>query len=274
MLYVIATPIGNLEDLSRRAERTLREADRVAAEDTRRARGLLSHLGITGKPIDRLDAHASDRDVARLVEMLSEGQSIALVTDAGTPAVSDPGMQLVAKARAAGITIVPIPGPSAVVTAIAASGLVSGAFRFLGFLPRSGSERAEALATVASTPEAVIVFESPQRLNDTLSDLASRMPSRQAMVGRELTKLHEEFIVGSLAELAAEPREWQGEITLVLGSSVVEKEQAASGQIDLWIDEALAAGRSSREAADITAARSGRPRREIYARVIARKGRE
>jgi 16S rRNA (cytidine1402-2'-O)-methyltransferase len=275
VLYVLATPIGNLEDLSHRAERTLREADRIAAEDTRRARALLSHLGISGKPIDRLDAHASDRDIARLVTLLQQGESIALVTDAGTPAVSDPGMQLVQKARSEGVTIVPIPGPSAVVAAVAASGLVSGAFRFLGFLPRSGSDRTEALATVASTPEAVILFESPQRLSDTLSDLAARMPTRQVMVARELTKMHEEFIVASLADLAAEERSWQGEITLVLGPAIALKEQSVSEeQIDTWIDEALAEGRSSREAADITAARSGRSRREIYGRVIARRGRE
>src|SRR5579884_3535616 len=153
-LFVVATPIGNLGDLTTRAADTLRACDRVLAEDTRRTRQLLAHLGIAGKPVDRLDAHASRADVAHAVERLSGGESLALVTDAGTPGVSDPGEALVEQAAASGVRVVAIPGPSAVLAALVASGLAGdGRFRFVGFLPRDGSARRDAIALVAGTPE-------------------------------------------------------------------------------------------------------------------------
>jgi 16S rRNA (cytidine1402-2'-O)-methyltransferase len=276
VLYVVATPIGNLGDLSPRAADTLRSAHRVAAEDTRRTRGLLSHLGITGKPVDRLDAHASEGDVARAVERLVAGEDVALVTDAGTPVVSDPGTELVRAAARAGVRVVPIPGASAVMAAISASGLVTGGFRFMGFLPRSGPERRAALEAVRATPEAVVLFEAPQRSADTLADLARVAPGREATVGRELTKVHEEFLRGTLAELAevAAAREILGEVTIVIGPGGAE--QAATlddEEIDLRIDASLAAGRRPRDIADELALEAGKPRRELYARVLARRGR-
>jgi len=180
-LLVVATPIGNLGDVSRRAAESLASCDRVAAEDTRRTRQLLSHLGVVGKPVDALHAHSSDRDVARMVSCLEAGETIALVTDAGTPAVSDPGDALVKAAIRAGVPVVPIPGPSAVLAALVTSGLGSGGgFRFLGFLPREGAARREAIAKVCETPEPVILFESPERTSATLTELADAMPDRAA----------------------------------------------------------------------------------------------
>jgi 16S rRNA (cytidine1402-2'-O)-methyltransferase len=275
VLYVVATPIGNLGDLSTRAADTLRSTHRIAAEDTRRTRGLLSHLGITGKPVDRLDAHASEGDVARCIERLLAGEDVALVTDAGTPVVSDPGTALVQAASRAGVRVVPIPGPSAVMAAVSAAGLVTGGFRFLGFLPRGGPERRTALETVRATPESVVLFEAPQRAAETLADLARVVPGREAVVGRELTKVHEEFLRGTLAELAeaASAREILGEVTIVIGPG--GEQQAATlddAEIDRRVDALLAAGRRPRDIADELALEAGRPRRELYARVLARKG--
>jgi 16S rRNA (cytidine1402-2'-O)-methyltransferase len=271
-LLVVATPIGNLDDLSKRAEMALREADRVLAEDTRRTRGLLSHLAITGKPLDRLDAHAPAGAIRAAVERIARGERLALVTDAGTPLVSDPGSALVKATVAAGLRVIPIPGASAVLAALAGSGLVEGAFRFLGFLPRAGEERADALDQVVGTPEAVVLFEAANRLAATLADLARRTPDRRATVARELTKLHEEFTHGTLADLAALDREWLGEIALVLGPHAPPGEAATSEeQLDQWVDAEIARGASAKEAARVVAARAGLPRREVYARVLSRK---
>ncbi len=274
-LYVVATPIGNLGDVTLRAIDTLRSAGRVLAEDTRRTRSLLSHLGISGKPVERLDAHASAEAIARVVAHLEGGEDAALCTDAGTPVVSDPGTELVRAAVAAGITVVPVPGPSAVMAAVSVSGLVDGGFRFLGFLPRSGRARREAIARAASTDEAVVLFEAPQRLGQTLADLAETMPERGAMIGRELTKLHEELIRGPLRELAAvaATREWLGEVTLVVGPRPEGEAQRvwSDEEIERRIDEELEKGRRAREVADALSLETGMARRDLYARVIARR---
>ena len=273
VLYVVATPIGHLGDVTLRAVETLRAADRILAEDTRRARALLSHLGVEGKPVDRFDAHAAEADVARAVARLAEGASIALITDAGTPVVSDPGTSLVRAAAAAGARVVAIPGPSAVMAALSVSGLVTGGFRFLGFLPRGGRERGEALALVSATPEAVVLFESPRRLAETLAELAARKPRRPALLARELTKVHEELLRGPLSELAALEREWLGEITLVLGPAEPDAGPALSEEeIDARIDQELARGRRPKHIAEELAVELGAPRREIYARIVARRG--
>jgi 16S rRNA (cytidine1402-2'-O)-methyltransferase len=273
-LYVVATPIGNLGDITLRAIETLRAVDRVIAEDTRRTRGLLSHLGISGKFVDRLDANAEAHDIARAVTHLEAGESIALCTDAGTPIVSDPGTALVRAAVTAGATVVPIPGASAVLAALALSGLVTGGFRFLGFLARGGPERREDLNRIVETPESVVLFESPQRTADTIAELAQAMPDRDVVVARELTKLHEEAVRGTLAELAATPeREWLGEITIVLGPAKARSGPGMSDEaIDARIDEELALGRRAKDVAEAIAIESGRPKREIYGRVVARRG--
>lgn len=273
-LYIVATPIGNLGDITLRAIETLRAVDRVVAEDTRRTRGLLSHLGISGKFVDRLDANAEAHDIARAVTHLEAGESIALCTDAGTPIVSDPGTALVRAAVAAGATVVPLPGASAVLAALALSGLVTGGFRFLGFLARGGPERRVDLNRIVETPESVVLFESPQRTADTLAELAQAMPDRDVVVARELTKLHEEAVRGTLAELAASPeRTWLGEITLVLGPAKARSGPGMSDEaIDARIDEELALGRRAKDVAEAIAIESGRPKREIYGRVVARRG--
>jgi 16S rRNA (cytidine1402-2'-O)-methyltransferase len=296
-LFVIATPIGNLGDMTERALDTLRACDRVLAEDTRRTRQLLAHFHIMGKPVDRFDAHATERDAARVLDQLSAGAQVALVTDAGTPAVSDPGEALVEAAIDVGVRVVPIPGASAVLAALVASGMLGvlgaasavssgpvapqamarcGGFRFVGFLPRSGTARREAVALVCQTPEAVVLFESPHRTRAALRDLADATPSRRACVARELTKVHEEFVRGTLESLAADPREWLGEIAIVLGAHTPEEREARvdDDAIDARIDEAIARGEHARALAERLAAWSGRPKRELYARVIGRKDRK
>lgn len=276
-LYVVATPIGNLGDITLRAVETLRTVDRVVAEDTRRTRGLLSHLGIAGKPLDRVDEHASEGALARVVALLVSGERVALVTDAGTPIVSDPGTALVRAAAAAGVAIVPIPGASAVMAAVSVAGLVEDGFSFLGFLPRSGRERREALVRVQATSDAVVLFEAPGRVAETLADLAKSAPTREAIVTRELTKLHEEILRGTLAELAelAAAREWLGELTLVLGPAPRADQHAGptDAELDARIDLGLAAGRRAKDVAEELSLETGRPRRELYARVIERRGR-
>jgi 16S rRNA (cytidine1402-2'-O)-methyltransferase len=275
-LFLVATPIGNLGDLTARAIDTLRECDRVVAEDTRRTRQLLSHLAIAGKPVERLDAHASEHDVARVVARLMHSERIALVTDAGTPGVSDPGEALVRAAIVAGADVVPIPGASAVLAAIVASGLAGdGRFRFVGFLPREGPPRREAIALVCETPETVVLFEAPGRVQATLAELADATPERGACVARELTKVHEEFVRSSCAGLAADEREWIGEIVIVLAAHAPADRVARvdDAALDARIDEALSRGDHARAVADRLAAWSGRPRRQVYQRVVERKKR-
>ncbi len=275
-LYVVSTPIGNLSDLTARAREIFERVGHVAAEDTRRTRALLSHLGLGGKTLHRVDAHSRDEELAWLAGLLERGESVALATDAGTPAVSDPGSALVRLAVARGVPVVPIPGASAVLAALVASGLSDDSgFRFLGFLPRDGPSRRAALLRAVETPEPVVLFESPHRLEATLAELASSTPARPAAIARELTKLHEEIVRGALSELAALRREWQGEIVLVLGSHDpgAREEKITDLAIDARIDEELERGAHAKGIAERLAAWSGRPRRALYERVIARKSR-
>jgi 16S rRNA (cytidine1402-2'-O)-methyltransferase len=271
-LYLVATPIGNLGDMTERALATLRAVTHVAAEDTRRTRGLLSHFGVTGKELTTLDANASERAVARVVGLLKDGHSVAFVTDAGTPGVSDPGRALVNAAVAAGVPITSLPGASAVTTAVALSGLVGGPFLFLGFLPRQGSGRKEQVERVARETFPVVLFEAPHRIADTLSDLAAVCPERDAVVCRELSKLHEEALRGSLRELAATQREWLGEIVLVLGEA---PERPPAGSTDEEIRararSLVESGASVRAVADHLAEITGRSRREVYALALEAK---
>jgi 16S rRNA (cytidine1402-2'-O)-methyltransferase len=216
-LYVVATPLGNLGDLSERAGEVLRTVPVVAAEDTRRTRGLLTHLGAAPQLLS-YHAHSDHKRLATLLQILDDGRDVALVSDAGTPAVSDPGSDLVAAAREAGIAVVPIPGPSAVATALSATGFRGERYLFLGFVPRKGGERARLLARAAQEQWSVVFFEAPPRLTDLLGDLAKVAPGRRALVARELTKLHEELRMGTVEELGqyyseSPPR---GELTVVL----------------------------------------------------------
>lgn len=272
-LFVVATPIGNLEDLTQRAERALREAHTIVAEDTRRTRGLLAHLGATGKPLRRLDANADAAQVEAVARIVAEGHDVAMVTDAGTPSISDPGSKLVAAVRALGGTIVPLPGASAVTAALSACGFELSGYRFTGFLPRSGMERARALARIAEDPDAVVLFESPNRLAETLRELAQPAPARRALVAREITKLHEELREATLSELCLqfEGREVLGEITIVLAPHEAGRRELSDEEVLARIDAALASGMRAREVAERVALESGRSKKQIYDWVLSRK---
>ena len=220
-LYVVATPLGNLGDLSPRAADTLKNVAAVAAEDTRHTKTLITHVGSHAELIS-FHAHSSERALERILDLLGTGKDVALVTDAGTPTVSDPGAVLVAAARARDIQIATIPGPTAVATALAVSGLGADRYVFLGFLPRKGGDRRRLLEIVAESEWTVVVFEAPNRVADLLSDLAEVCgDARQVAVSRELTKVFEETRAGTLAELAgyyaeAPPR---GEVTVVVSGT-------------------------------------------------------
>lgn len=200
-LLVVATPIGNLADLSPRGAEALERADLIAAEDTRRTRKLLSHLGLS-KPLLRCDEAAEEKASDRVLKNLREGRTVALVCDAGVPAISDPGARLVQMARNDGYRVTPIPGPSSITAALSAAGMVTIPFRFLGFLARKGGDRKRQLEVIARSDDASVFFESPHRLARTLGELAKLEPTRPACVAREMTKLHEEFRSGTLGELA------------------------------------------------------------------------
>ena len=275
-LYVVGTPIGNLGDITARALDTLRQCAHIVAEDTRRTRQLLTHFGIAGKPLERIDAHASERDVSRVLSVVTRGQDVAVVTDAGMPAVSDPGDALVRAAIAHSVLVTVIPGPSAVLAALVGSGLAGeGRFRFVGFLPRDPPSRREVIGVVCATPETVVLFEAANRLAATLRDLADATPERPVCVARELTKVHEEYVRGTAAELASDEREWQGEIAVVLGAHTPEarEQRVDDAMLDQRIDEGLDRGEHARTLAERLAAWSGRPKRAVYERVIVRKRR-
>jgi 16S rRNA (cytidine1402-2'-O)-methyltransferase len=217
LLSLVATPIGNLEDITLRALRTLREADAILAEDTRRTGVLTSHHGISTR-LRSLHAHTGEGQLDAIAAELAAGARFALVSDAGTPVVSDPGHALVERAVALGVTVEGIPGPSAVTTAVAVSGLPCDHFRFVGFLPRSGSKRSSALESIIQDSGASVFFEAPQRVGKTLAELAAlALPERRAAACRELTKLHEEVRRGTLTELAEYFQEGaRGEFTVVV----------------------------------------------------------
>jgi len=269
-LYVVATPIGNLEDITLRALRVLREAPLIAAEDTRHTRKLLSHFEIA-TPTISYHEHSGPARIERVLAALATGD-VALVSDAGTPAVSDPGEELVRAAIAAGYPVVPIPGPAAVVTALIASGLPTGEFTFLGFLPRKTAERRARLETVRDSTATLVLYEAPHRLLATLDDLLATLGDRQATLARELTKLHEEWLRGPLSVLRAHytsgatPR---GEYTLVIAgaapvaSEAVDEASQRERAREL-ARELLQQGLSTREVAAHVAAVTGLPRREAY----------
>lgn len=266
-LRLVATPIGNLEDITVRALRILRESHIVAAEDTRVTGKLLRHFDIDTRLISH-HAHSGQEDVIQLIALLTQGNDVALVSDAGTPCISDPGSQLVRAAIDCGITVEPIPGACAAIAAISASGLPTGQFTFEGFLPRTNDrkERLEALATERRT---MIIYESPHRLADTLADLADAFgATRQATVAREVTKLHESFIRGTLAECAehykAEPP--RGECVIIVEGGTGElPERPAEASVETLLIEAMQSGKSTKEAAREVANKTGLGRRELYA---------
>jgi 16S rRNA (cytidine1402-2'-O)-methyltransferase len=222
VLYVVATPIGNLEDMTRRGADVLRSVAMIAAEDTRRTRVLLDAIGAVGAQLLALHTHNESVAVGRVVARLREGVDVALVSDAGTPLLSDPGFELVRACWQAGIAVVPVPGASAIMAILSVCPLPVGRFTFEGFLPSRAGARRERLQALVATADAVVFFEAPHRMAECLADLATLVPDRQIMIGREMTKLHEQYLCGRPAELLAQLQEagqLRGEFAVVLSGA-------------------------------------------------------
>ncbi len=270
-LYVVATPIGNLGDVSLRAHRTLAAADAILAEDTRVTKTLLAHYGIT-TPLVAYHEHTGDVVRERMIQRIGDGQALALVSDAGTPLVSDPGYRLVEAAIAANLLVVPIPGASAALAALVVAGLPTDRFFFEGFLPAKSGPRRSRLAELAGIPGTLVLYEAPHRIAEALADAAAVLGDRSATVARELTKLHEQIRRGRLPELAAlyaaEPAP-RGEIVLLVAPAAPETlAEAAGAGLDGKLRAALAR-HSVKDAAAVVAGETGLPRREVYGRALA-----
>jgi len=263
-LYVVATPIGNLEDMPPRAVGVLRDVALIAAEDTRRTGTLLRHFGIE-TPMVSYHAHNERERRGRLLAALAAGD-VALVTDAGTPGISDPGNDLVAAAHAAGFPVSPVPGPSSLAAAVSVSGLVPGPFLTIGFLPREPRPRQLAIARAAASGVPFVLFEAPGRVAATLIDLHEALGPRPAVVLRELTKLHEEVRRSTLPELAewAGTTEPRGEVVVVVGGPSEEDAEEPVGDVASLIATLRRSGLSASAAAREAAAVTGRPRSELY----------
>lgn len=274
-LYIVATPIGNLEDMTFRAVRTLQEADLIAAEDTRHSRKLLAHFGIT-TPLTSYYDHNQTLKGERILQALQEGRQVALISDAGTPCISDPGYQLVRDALAAGIPVVPIPGACAAIAALSAAGLPTNSFTFAGFPPNKEGKRRSFLASLATAQGTLVLYEAPHRLAATLADIAAVLGERQVVIGRELTKLHEEFLhgtAGAVREQVQDGRE-RGEVVLLIATADDNTRQPDGPTIEEQLQAALAKGHSVKEAAALVAAATGLPRRELYAQALIMKNKE
>ncbi len=268
-LWVLATPIGNLQDVTTRAVEVLRGADLIYAEDTRHTRKLLAHLDVH-KPLCSAHEHNEASRADQVVAEVGAGKQVVLVSDAGTPAVSDPGAEVVRAVAAAGLAVAPVPGPSALTAALSVSGFgeASTHVLFLGFLPTQGKERAAALERVARHRGVVVLYEAPHRIVELLEELAAGDPERGACLCRELTKLHEEIVHAPLAGLRAalEEVDVRGEITLVLGPSALEPDSPTDEAVDRALARCLAAGLSARDASTAVAATLELSRREVYRR--------
>lgn len=274
-LYLVATPIGNLGDITRRAEAVLAAADLVVCEDRRVTSRLLQHLGLS-RPLGLYHEHNAEAARPELLARLAAGGSVALVSDAGTPAVSDPGYKLVREAVAQGIRVHPIPGPSAALAALVASGLPTDRFLFQGFLPPKGAARRRALEELAGVRATLLLFEAPHRLAETLADAAAVLGDRPAVIARELTKLYEELRPGtlkSLAEAYAAAGAPKGEIVIVVAPPEAAQEVADDATVDALLEAALKA-KKPRLAASEVAAATGRSANELYKRALALSARE
>jgi 16S rRNA (cytidine1402-2'-O)-methyltransferase len=266
-LYLVATPIGNLEDITLRALRVLKEADLIACEDTRHTGRLLAHYSIE-KALVSYHEHNEASRAAELIERLRSGTTIAMVSDAGMPLVSDPGYRLVRAAVDAGIPVQPIPGPAALIAAVAASGLPTDSFRFGGFLPAKAGQRARVLEAAADESATLIFYEAPHRLLDTLADIDRLLGPRPVVVARELTKLHEEFLrgtAGSIRDILASRESVKGEITLLIGKA--QPETADESSLEEAAAKHMARGASRMDAIKAVARERGLPKREVYRRL-------
>jgi 16S rRNA (cytidine1402-2'-O)-methyltransferase len=271
-LYVLATPIGNLSDISLRALALLRQADILACEDTRHSRTLLHHHGIAPPQLIALHAHNERMVTNRLVAYVGSGKRVALLCDAGTPGISDPGARLCAAMRAAGLPVIPIPGPCAAIVAWSATGLSDERFLFAGFLPsKKGARRAE-IERLAAIPAALILYEAPHRIADTLDDLARALePARTVTLARELTKRFEQIVTCPIREapawLEADPNRSRGEFVLIISAPDPTATNAWSAQTEQWL-RALCAHLSPAQAAKIAAEACAVPREQLYQRAL------
>lgn len=275
-LYVVATPIGNLGDITRRAVEVLSAVDLVAAEDTRHTRRLLQHLGID-RPLLSLHEHNERERMHALLERLRAGEQVALVSDAGTPLISDPGYPLVRACRAEGIRVVPVPGASALIAALSVAGLPTDRFRFEGFLPRRATARRERLQALATAPETLVFYESAHRIEESLADLCAVFgEAREAVLARELSKRHETLLDGTLGELlarvCADPDQRRGEFVLVIAGALAEAEgdeQALRALLAVLLEEL-----PLKQASAIVARLSGEKKNRVYRLALAMRGEE
>ena len=263
-IYLVATPLGNLEDITLRALRVLGEVDLIACEDTRHTGKLLKHFDIS-KPLLSFHEHNETARARDIVERASRGESIAVVSDAGMPGISDPGYRLVAEAIAAGVVVVPIPGPVALETALAASGLPTDSFRFGGFLPAKATQRRKALKALIDDTATLVFYEAPHRIVKTLEDVLEILGDRHAVIARELTKVHEEFLRGSVSDLLDtldQRGAARGEITLLIGRS--DSPRLVEGTIADRVDAFMSQGAERMDAVKQVAKERGLSKREVY----------
>ncbi len=269
-LYLVATPIGNLEDITLRALRVLKEVNLIACEDTRQTQKLLNHYGIRKRLVSYHEHNEMTRAPELVIE-LEQGASAALVSDAGTPVISDPGHRLVTLCLRHHILVVPVPGPSALVAALAASGMPTEEFLFVGFLPARAGERRKALGQLATQPCTLVLYEAPHRLEETLKDALASLGPRPAVIAREVTKVHEEFLRGSLPELLEQVRRKppRGEMTLLIGTASDQRTVAAELSLAERVAQIMREQKVDRKAALKQAARErGLTRREAYKQLL------
>ena len=272
-LYIVSTPIGNLEDITLRALKVLKSVDMIAAENVEHTKGLCKHYGIQTR-VSAYNQHNRKGRTPKLVRQIKSGQDVALVTDAGTPGISDPGVYLVSQAAGAGIVVTPIPGPSAVIAALSVSGMPSEQFLFLGFLPNKSGKRKKSLAGLTSEPRTMVFFEAPHRIRAMLSDLRDVLGDRKMVLLREITKIFEEAKRGTVNEVLQylSPEKTRGEFTLVVEGKTAEQEQALSQEILNRIEDLLSEkNRSVRDIAESLSNEKGITYRQAYKACLARK---
>ena len=273
-LYLVATPIGNLADITHRALQVLNDADLIACEDTRHTKKLLTHYNITTKTISYHE-HNEQQRAAELIERLKQGANIAVVSDAGTPSISDPGFRLVRAAIESEISVVPVPGPSALITALIAAGLPTDEFFFAGFLPSRTSARRARLAELQSVPGTLIFYESPHRLAETLKDAYEILGEREAVVARELTKLHEEIKRGRVSALTADftdrKQDLRGEIVVLIDRNVIGEAVTETVSVEALVDQFEQQGLDHRAALKKAARELGLSRAEAYRKLLSEK---
>ncbi|MDQ2975932.1 MAG: 16S rRNA (cytidine(1402)-2'-O)-methyltransferase [Acidobacteriota bacterium] len=278
-LYLVSTPIGNLEDITHRAVRLLGEVDVIACEDTRHTRKLLNHYGISTKTISYHEHNERER-AAELLKLIESGADVAIVTDAGTPGISDPGFRLTRLAVDNGVRVVPVPGASALITALVASGMPTDEFFFGGFLPARSGARRTRLSELGSVPATLVFYEAPHRIAASLKDAHEVLGEREAVVARELTKMHEEIVCGRLSELAARfdsAESARGEIVLIIDRTVIKTEVADNPQsmnIASLVESLESAGLDHRAALKKAARKLGLSRAEAYRRLVAERKKE